>query len=261
MHTRTTISSALAICLAIVAYTAHAGLPMQSGGLAAVDAPSKSVVSAPADLDSVLNSRCPGAVLQTEPANQNKWNPSTKTAVAMPSLRLKLLEMTRMDQDARQALTAIGSEVTEDDPKVKQLKSVDASNLLELKHLIKRYGFPTPHLVGNDGVHAAWLLTQHADADPTFQAKLLPEVHELVKRGEILGADYALLTDRILVAQGKRQQFGSQFDMSTFTPFPIADPVNVDVRRAALGLGPLKDYACFLKAMYSSDQKSTDRRN
>ncbi|MBS1533035.1 MAG: hypothetical protein JSU01_22230 [Bacteroidetes bacterium] len=58
--------------------------------------------------------------------------------------------------------------------------------------------------------------------------------------------NYAYLTDRMLVNKGKKQLFGTQVRVNTKTkhtrPLPIQDSTNVDVRRKAVGLSPLKDY-------------------
>jgi hypothetical protein len=39
----------------------------------------------------------------------------------------------------------------------------------------------------------------------------LPQLHTLTKQDKIFGFDIAGLTDRILVSEGKRQEFGTQF--------------------------------------------------
>lgn len=52
----------------------------------------------------------------------------------------------------------------------------------------------------------------------------------------------AVLEDWILALEGKPQQYGTQFDWGNdgeVSPLPIADPADVDVRRRAVGLGPL----------------------
>ena len=69
---------------------------------------------------------------------------------------------------------------------------------------------------------------------------------EAVEKGNAKARDLALLEDRVAVFQGKMQNYGSQLFWSKVTNFyfilPLADPDNVDKRRAEVGLQPLSDY-------------------
>jgi hypothetical protein len=129
-------------------------------------------------------------------------------------------------------------------------KEVDADNLRRLKHIIRQDGFPTARMVGYDGLQAAWLLVQHADSDPAFQAEMLTEIRQRVKSRELDLQNYALLTDRVLLAQGKKQRYGTQFEVREqgLAVRSLEDPSHVDEQRRALGLISLADYACTLKA-------------
>lgn len=71
------------------------------------------------------------------------------------------------------------------------------------------------------------------------------ELARIMTEGRARPADLALLEDRILVGEGRKQRYGSQV---TAGPdgiprlAPIDDPENVDSRRKALGLPPLEEY-------------------
>lgn len=107
-------------------------------------------------------------------------------------------------------------------------------------------------MVGDDGVNAAWLLVQHADSDPDFQARVLKVLAARVRRNEFDLGEFAMLTDRVLVHAGKPQRYGTQFgdDGSGLRPGIMEDPAHVDERRASVGLGPLAEYACMIQAVY-----------
>ena len=75
-------------------------------------------------------------------------------------LRAELLRRFERDQTARQASDTAGFEA---------VTRVDGENLPWLKRVIAETGWPGQSEVGVDGAHAAWLLAQHADADPQFQ--------------------------------------------------------------------------------------------
>ena len=134
---------------------------------------------------------------------------------------------------------------------------VDSSNTGWLRRKILTEGFPTPEQVGRDGVNAAFLLVQHADADPDFQERVLPMIEAAYRRGTIDGQNLGLLTDRILKARGQHQRYGTQTTMKggRLVIDPIDDSANVDDRRAMLGLPPLKVYKRMLDSIYAPISK------
>jgi hypothetical protein len=103
-----------------------------------------------------------------------------------------------------------------------------------------------------DGTEAAFLLVQHADADRPFQKEMLPLVEKAYHAGALRGQEFALLTDRVRVAEGKPQVYGTQakFQGKEVIPDPIEDAAQVDKRRAAVGLPPLAEYLKMMKDFY-----------
>lgn len=172
----------------------------------------------------------------------------TKTLKA-PSLRKELLAHTEADQEVRtrwlqnQSDTILAQEVV----------AVDARNLSWFKQIVTTRGWPGKSLVGGDGANAAWLLAQHADQDLEFQKLCLTLIEPLVAIGEVEAQDVAYLYDRIAVASNRPQRYGTQFKNST-EPFPIEDPVNVDARRATVGLDSLADYKKVLATRHQAPQ-------
>ena len=124
------------------------------------------------------------------------------------------------------------------------VSAVDSLNTAWLKGVVAERGWPTVSLVGEKGASDAWLLTQHADRDRPFQREALALMAVAVAQGEASGIDFAYLTDRVRLADGRPQVYGTQLDVADGQPrpFPIEDPEGVDARRAAVGLGPLADY-------------------
>lgn len=176
-----------------------------------------------------------------------------------PDVRAELLKMVDADQKARNAVSADGFK---DQGLLKAMLAVDASNLPHIKQIDARQGFPTAAQVGRDGVQAAFLLVQHADSDSTFQAHVLDELKSRPDQGGVGAQDYALLTDRVLLAQHKPQRYGSQFWINNengkikMQQKSTEDPANVDKRRAAIGLPPLADYECVMQMSYAPPAKS-----
>lgn len=179
-------------------------------------------------------------------------------AVASPELRKELLERVNRDQAIRNEL--IKSGVRHPDPKIEaRMSEIDSANTERMKEIVKQYGWPGPELVGVDGTEAAFLLVQHAEHE--FQKQMLPLVEKAYRQKKLQGQDYALLLDRVLVAEGKPQVYGTQakrFDQwkGTEPVFePIEDEANVDKRRAEVGLFSMAEYRRLLKQIYFPKEK------
>jgi hypothetical protein len=159
-----------------------------------------------------------------------------------PDLRAELLRRAERDQAARGA----------PEPDWDVVASVDAGNLGWLKQVVSEVGWPGTSMVGEDGAHAAWLLAQHADSDPQFQRRCLGLLAQAAAYGEALPAELAYLTDRVLLAEGTAQEYGTQFESreGRWVPQWLRDPGTVDERRAAMGLGTLAENTARIAAEY-----------
>jgi hypothetical protein len=121
---------------------------------------------------------------------------------------------------------------------------VDMRNTFELRTLIERHGWFNISTFGPDADRDAWLLVQHADREPVFQAEVLAVLEDLVPLGETSPSNYAYLYDRVARAQGRPQRYGTQGVCvgATWEPHPLEDPEAVDELRSSVGLGSLADY-------------------
>lgn len=145
----------------------------------------------------------------------------------------ELLEMARVDQEMR--FKAIKDKKAWDD-------TIDHRNTARLKEIIKEIGWPTITRVGAEASHAAWLLLQHAYAEPDFMKECLG-LMKISAEGDVAPANLAFLEDRLLTMDEKPQIYGTQFRRvdDKFEPFPIADPEHVDERRASMGMSTLAE--------------------
>jgi hypothetical protein len=118
--------------------------------------------------------------------------------------------------------------------------------------------WPGRRLVGDDGAEAAWRLAQHALFDPGLQRRCLEMLEVAVDAGDAPAGHYALLLDRVCMADGRNQVYGSQFvrsdDGTTVVPFTIDDPNGVDDRRRRVGLPPLAEQARAMQARYEQSR-------
>ena len=140
---------------------------------------------------------------------------------------------------------------TPDPALIADVARIDADNTAWLKQVVSTRGWPGKSLVSKDGAKAASLLIQHADHDRAFQKQGLALLEAAVAKGDTEAADLAYLTDRLLVAEGKPQRYGTQFHVvdGKLVPQPIEDEASVDLLRAFAGLPSLAEYK---KAMQQS---------
>lgn len=114
-------------------------------------------------------------------------------------------------------------------------------NATQLRKIISSHGWPVVSKVGTKASRSAWLIVQHADHDVRFQKRCLKLMKDIDSRtpGDVAKESIAFLTDRILVNEGKRQLFGTQFHFDKkgeFQPFPIQDRKNLNARRKKFNL-------------------------
>lgn len=149
-------------------------------------------------------------------------------------LAAELIQMGEADQRVRGQM-ARGEEW---DP------AIDRENARRLREIVQREGWPAAAKVGREASRAAWLVVQHIDDDPEFQAQCLDKMKRLPV-GEVEPEDTAYLVDRVRVNQGDPQLYGTQFyrdESGTFRARPIEDHDNLDGRRSEVGLEPFAEY-------------------
>ncbi len=130
------------------------------------------------------------------------------------SLRLELLRRREADQSRdRRLREAVGPDGYHGElsaERAGEWRHIDEDNAAWLRQLVTERGWPGRLLGGEDGAHAAWLLAMHAFADPLLQRECLQLLGEAVRVGEAAEQDWASLLDRVLLADGRPQVFGTQ---------------------------------------------------
>ncbi|WP_454719096.1 DUF6624 domain-containing protein [Caulobacter segnis] len=122
--------------------------------------------------------------------------------------------------------------------------NVDDDNRSWLRARVASRGWFKISTSGADADRAAFLLVQHADREPAFQGEMLALLESLVAAGETKPSNFALLSDRVFVAQKRPQRYGTQGRclVTGWAPFDIEDSDGLDKRRLAVGLPPEAEY-------------------
>lgn len=115
---------------------------------------------------------------------------------------------------------------------------IDSTNLVFIDNVLKKYGYPGKSLVGENTNEVAFYVIQHS-----FNiSKYLPLIKEAGKKGELPLTRAAMMEDRFLLHQGKKQIYGTQgFTLNARSPnpiniiWPIQDLESVDKKRKEAG--------------------------
>lgn len=147
----------------------------------------------------------------------------------------------KADQGARRASAAdLGCTEADRDCLSAAWDRVDDDNLARLRTVVAARGWPP---LEGEAARGAWLIAQHADPSPTgpdrgFRDLVLPMVWAEVTAGRLKPEDYARMTDRNALADGKHQPFGTnqpcrdgKFDRTSIDSIEA-----VDQRRRDIGM-------------------------
>lgn len=121
----------------------------------------------------------------------------------------------------------------------------DHARTERLNEILAEHGWPTWDLVGKKAETAAWAVAQHSDHDLPFQQEALRLLRKAVAQRQASPGNLAYLEDRVAVALGEPQRYGTQIGCGPGGPVPatpIEDRSGVDARRVEAGLEPLADY-------------------
>lgn len=154
----------------------------------------------------------------------------------------QLIERGNLDQSVRRAYQNEASQANRD-----AMHQVDEDNRNWIIKLLGETGWPDSRRFGDDAAEAAFLIVQHSG-----QLDLMWTAREALQ-GEVRGGRFpagrlALLHDRLQLALGYPQKYGSQIhtyeDGSSFVA-PLLNAERVNAYRAEVGLTPLEDYLEF----------------
>jgi len=192
---------------------------------------------------------------------------STAVSPQNPSLRQELLVRVDRDQAVRQKLVArakktgleLGSKEFEAraDALLQELQAVDAENLQWLKDIVDRHGWPSRSLAGADGAMRPFCSHNTPTKIGRSKNRCL-QLMEKAPAGEVDRVDIAYLTDRVRLAAGKGQLYGTQveFKDGQWRPRDVDEPAKLDERRKAAGLSSIDLYLQQVRELYGTPQPS-----
>lgn len=167
-----------------------------------------------------------------------------KETIQLPELAKELKKMRDEDQKLRNKWVAMHRKGKTDTDKFRELTdqaiASDRANTARMREIVAEHGWPTHDLVGRGPSNNAWLIVQHADRNPLFQAKCLPLLKSAVDNGQADPSNYAYLYDRVRVSRGEKQLYATQSwsnnGLIKGSFYALEDESQVQVRREEMGI-------------------------
>lgn len=167
-------------------------------------------------------------------------------ALPVSSLGEDLRARVELEQYGRGSIMVFISEfgadaLTEDRNRriAEKIVAADQANTARLKEILVDRVWVDDRVDGRGAQRHAFLILQHADLDPAFQSTMITRLEPLLAFGQIAPDRFALLWDRVAVAEGRPQRFATQAecrDGQVVATGGVEDPQNLDQRRAAFDL-------------------------
>lgn len=122
-------------------------------------------------------------------------------------------------------------------------------NEKKILEILETQGWPNKNIIGEQGNLTICNVLQHSDIE--IRKKYLPIMRKAVEEDQLAPRLLARAEDRLATDRGDLQIYGGQIkyypNTKNFDVWPIIDPVNVDKRRAKIGLGPIAEFLSNLR--------------
>jgi hypothetical protein len=170
--------------------------------------------------------------------------------VKLPQVSKQIDLMIEHDQSiAKRHIDLMNQNTKPDSLEMKNLmdewKSTADADKIQLKTLFKENGFLGYNEVGEQSSHNFLQMVQRMDADSTFQQEVLVEMKKHIAKINASPIEFAYLTDRVNLNQGKPQVYGTQLKINekgiSYEPKMVIDSQNLNKRRAEIGLGTIEE--------------------
>ncbi len=171
------------------------------------------------------------------------------------SLRQVLEEIFDTDQGIRSKLGAAkGDELNK---LVGQMLQIDSVNQIQIKAILQQHGWLSRSKVGEKAADAIFFVVQHSNIP--LMKQYLPSLQKLARQKEASPIHAAMMEDRLLMWEGKKQIYGTQgYSTTTRKPFiwPIQNPAKVNELRKKVGFEQtVEEYAKQMNAFYDPNEQ------
>jgi hypothetical protein len=119
-----------------------------------------------------------------------------------------------------------------------EMNRIDSSNQAWVIDKLQKYGWPEKSKIGDNAARAVFLVIQHAELSDI--ETYYPQLQALADKDEARPVHAAMMLDRMLMYQGKKQVYGTQSSRQlrgdgSWVIWPVEDPESINERRKAVG--------------------------
>ncbi len=145
----------------------------------------------------------------------------------------------------RDSLIAIyGAESKEAGVYQKEYRKNHTINIKKIRGILDNQDWPKKAVIGVQGNRTICNVLQHADQQT--REHFIPMMRKAVLDKKLEPRYLVRAEDRIATDKGELQIYGGQMkyypETKTFNVWPVYDPVNIDKRRAKIGLEPIEQF-------------------
>lgn len=140
----------------------------------------------------------------------------------------------------------------------REMNRIDSSNQVWVINKLQKHGWPEKNKIGENAARAVFLVIQHAELS-TIET-YYPQLQALADRDEANPVHAAMMLDRMLMYQGKKQVYGTQAsgtlrEDGTWVIWPVEDPDNINIRRKQVGFQEsVEESAASMNAFYCPEE-------
>lgn len=117
-------------------------------------------------------------------------------------------------------------------------------NEIKVREMLDTYGWPDSSQIGENGNRTICNVIQHSDN--SIRIMYLPLMRQAVQDKKLEARYLVRAEDRIATERGDLQIYGGQMkyypETKTFNVWPVYDPININKRRAEIGLGTIEEH-------------------
>ena len=183
-----------------------------------------------------------------------------KKNVNYDSLRAVMEVMLHDDQNIRRIIIdSLGINSPEAPKYFQKMMEIDMRNRQQMQIILDKYGWLERSKIGEKAAESMFYVIQHTDLETVN--KYYPQFKKLAKRGEASTKLCAMMEDRKLMWEGKKQIYGSQASNQlrpdgSYAIWPIENASKVNKRRKKVGFETMvEEAAAALNASYNPNEE------
>jgi hypothetical protein len=191
-------------------------------------------------------------------ACSNKSN-ENKEVLDYDSFANSLDSIMALDQGIRkQFMKAIQGNEKIDPSLYVDMNRIDSSNQAWVIDKLQKYGWPEKSKIGENAARAVFLVIQHAEL-PDIET-YYPQLKALADKDEARPDHAAMMLDRMLMYQGKKQVYGTQASGQlrqdgSWVIWPVENPESINERRKKVGFtDTVEETAASMDAVYNPNE-------